>query len=60
MAGSNLARATVNLAELRKFGPAGREAVDDFLSGQAIEPALNAVPVALLQGFLKQLMQELR
>jgi len=59
MSRSKLDRAQVHSAKLKKFGYLALEAVDDFVSGKAIEPALSQLPAALVQGFLKQLRQEL-
>jgi hypothetical protein len=56
----NLTRAQTHVTSLRKFGPAGLEAVSDFMTGKAIEPALANVPGGLLQGFLRQLKQSLQ
>jgi hypothetical protein len=55
LAVSNLNRAELHVYELRKFGPLGIEAVDDFISGKAIEAALNGIPTKILQAFLNQL-----
>ena len=59
MSQSKLERAQQHSAKLRKFGYLGLEALDDFISGKAIEPALRQIPAAVIQGFLKQLRQEL-
>jgi len=60
MTAGDLERAETHVTQLRRFGPAGLQAVDDFLSGRVLEPALDAVPVKVLQGFLKNLLGELR
>jgi len=60
MADSKLDRAKLHLAELKKVRHTAREAVDDFLTGKVLEPALDTVPPKLLQGFLNQLREELK
>jgi len=55
MADSNLERATMHAAQLKKFGAPGVEAVDDFLTGKALEQVLDSIPRRVLQGFLTQL-----
>ncbi len=52
---SNLERAQTHVAQLRKVRHVAVRAVDDFLSGKAIEPALDGIPGKLLQGFLMQM-----
>ena len=59
LATNKLDRAQTYVAELRKFPRLGFETVDDFLSGKALEPALDAIPAKILQGFLKQLRASL-
>ena len=59
MAGGKLERAETYVGELARFGAAGLQAVDDFITGKAIEPALDSVPTRVLQGFLKQLRAKL-
>ena len=56
---SNLERGATHVDKLRQFGPTGKEAVADFLTGKALEPALDAIPTRVLQGFLTQLRNEL-
>ncbi|NLF31531.1 MAG: hypothetical protein GX591_11680 [Planctomycetes bacterium] len=56
----DLERAGTHVQTLRKYGSVGRQAVDDFLSGRKLEPALDKVPVKVLQGFLRNLLGELR
>ncbi|HOF17905.1 MAG TPA: RNHCP domain-containing protein [Phycisphaerae bacterium] len=56
---SNLARAEKHAAELKKFGPLGLEAVSDFVTGKALEPALDPIPVKVLQAFLTDLRDKL-
>lgn len=60
LSGSNLERAATHVHQLRKFKPVALQAVDDFISGKAIEPALDAIPSKLLRAFLMQLRDELR
>ena len=60
MSASNIERAESHAAKLRKFGPVGAQAVEDFLMDEALEPALDAIPRPLLQGFLKRLRQEVQ
>ena len=50
-------KAFTNLEEMLK--EPGIEAVDEFLSGNVSEPALNTVPPPVLKGFLKQLRQDI-
>ncbi|HUU21156.1 MAG TPA: hypothetical protein VM389_01345 [Phycisphaerae bacterium] len=60
MANAKLERAAVHVKKLKEFRGAGVQAVDDFLMGTALEPALGKIPPRVLQGFLKQLRQQLR
>jgi len=55
MVNGNLNRAGTYIPQLKKFGGAGIEAVEDFLSGRFIEPALDVIPTRVLHGFLAQL-----
>ena len=59
MADSNTELARTHSRQLRQFGAPGVQAVDDFISGTALEPALEAVPARLLSGFLKSLRKEI-
>jgi len=59
MAAGNLDRAATHAAELKKFEKPGIEAVKDFQSGGVSEPALGGIPAPVVQGFLKQLAEEL-
>ena len=52
---SQLERAQKHLAELKKVKRMARGEVDRFLSGDLLEPALDAVPAKLRMGFLNQL-----
>jgi len=58
MARGKLDRAAVHAAKLKEFGDLGRQAVEDFLTGGASEPALKEIPKPVLEGFLKQMQQE--
>jgi hypothetical protein len=60
MAEGNLTRANVTAGSLRKFGPVGVQAVDEFAAGKAAEPALKKIPPRVLQGFLAELKSKLR
>lgn len=60
MANSNLERAGTHVEKLRKFGPSGALAVEDFRMGRVLEPTLGDIPDALVSGFLKQLADQLR
>jgi len=51
----NLVRAATHADKLRGFGFAGIGAVDDFLEGNADEPALKHVPKPIREGFLREL-----
>ncbi len=55
LAASRLERAQRHLAELRKAPAPAAEAVEAFLTGKALEPALDGIPTKVLQGFLQQL-----
>ncbi len=60
MAGSNLEEAEDNARRLAEYKFTGVKAVDDFITGQAIEPALEDIPPELLQGFLSRLKNDVR
>jgi len=60
MARSSLDSAGEHVKELKRFGYLGRKAVEDFLTGRASEPALDAITKRVREGFLKQLSRELR
>ena len=59
LARSKLPQAETHAKKLRSFGPAGIQAVDDFLTGGATEPALDDLPAPVIQGFLNQLREQL-
>ena len=56
----DLERAETQAIQLKRFGPASLQAIDDFLGGRTLEPALDVIPVKVLQGFLKNLLGDLR
>ncbi len=60
VANSHLDRLAVHMTHLAKNKQAGLAAVADFITGKAIEPALDKIPPRVLQGFLAQLRDELR
>ncbi|MDY7011026.1 MAG: hypothetical protein SVV80_09785 [Planctomycetota bacterium] len=55
LADSKLEQAGAHLAKLQEFPVAAEKAVEDFISGKAIEPALDRIPTKVLNGFLKKL-----
>jgi hypothetical protein len=59
LAGSKLPQAGDHAKKLRSFGAEGVQAVNDFLSGGATEPALDNIPAPVREGFLKQLREQL-
>ena len=59
MAHSNLRRAQTHVTELSKFGPLGKQAVEDFAGGQVQEPAIEEIPEKLREAFLLQLKEQL-
>ena len=60
MSQSNLKRAQTHVEKLRPHKYTALQAVEDFVTGQALEPALEPIPPKLLRGFLDQLRQQLR
>ena len=60
MAGSNLSRAGTYAAKLNQFGSLGRQAVDDLLADEMLDPALASLPEPLVRGFLRQLSDDLK
>jgi hypothetical protein len=60
MSVSKLPQADKQVIELRKQGPLGRQAVEDFVTGKTLEPALAKIPARLLQAFLMQLRDKLK
>lgn len=59
MAHGKLERAETYVARLGHFGQLGRQAVEDFLAGEAIEPGLDTIPKPVMEGYLKQLQEQL-
>ncbi|HET6428510.1 MAG TPA: hypothetical protein VM389_09245 [Phycisphaerae bacterium] len=59
MSGSNIERAETHVDKLAPVRRTACVAVDDFLAGKVIEPALDKIPTKLLQGFLQQLKKKL-
>ena len=59
VAAGKLQLAEAHVPELQKFPALAAQAVDDFLTGKALEPALDAIPAKTLQGFLKKLRSSL-
>jgi hypothetical protein len=55
MADGKLARAGRHAEELHRYGPLGLQAINDFMTGMAAEPAMDHIPRPVLQGFLKEL-----
>lgn len=59
MVNGQLARASENAEKLSQYGDNGRQAVQDFISGKILEPALDRIPLRVLQGYLKELHKTL-
>ena len=59
MANGKLDRAEMYMLQLRRFGSTGVAAVDEFLSGQAVEAGIDFIPRRVLHGFLLQLKDRL-
>ena len=55
LADGKLERAETHVEQLKRYGRLGGQAVEDFISGSATDPALDQVPRPVIQGFLKQL-----
>ena len=55
MAEGKLEEAQQQAIQLKRYAPLGIQAVDEFLSGSATEPALDGIPRPVLQAFLKEL-----
>ena len=60
MSKSDLERAKTHVAKLKQFKYTGLQAVEDFVTGKVLEPALDLLPRKVLNGFLEQLSEELR
>ena len=59
MFNGKLGRAGAHAQKLKEFGQAGADALKDFQAGKAAEPALGGIPEPVLQGFLKELAEEI-
>jgi hypothetical protein len=59
MANSKLDRAKTHVAELKKVKRMARAEVDRFISGDVLEPSLDAIPAKIRMGFLNQLKSAL-
>jgi hypothetical protein len=57
MMAGQLARAPEHAEKLAQYGDKGRQAVLDFISGKVLEPALDRIPLRVLQGYLKELQK---
>jgi hypothetical protein len=55
MADGKLHRAEMHAEKLGEYVPLAGQAVEDFISGTAMEPALDPIPRPVLQGFLREL-----
>jgi len=55
MADGKLARAGRHAEQLKRYGPIGIQAINDFITGMATEPAMDHIPRPVLHGFLKEL-----
>jgi hypothetical protein len=60
MAEGKLEPAQTHADKLKRFGYKGLQAVDDFLSGNVQEPAMDEIPPKVVQGFLDQLREQVR
>ncbi len=58
MANGKLEQAEQQAIELRKYGHTGMAAVNEFLEGEADEPALKDVPPPVLEQFLRGLLDK--
>jgi NAD-dependent SIR2 family protein deacetylase len=59
MGDGNLERAKRHASRLRQFPYAARQAVDELLKKETLEPALDSIPQKVLTGFLNQLREQL-
>lgn len=59
LADSKLEQAGVHLEKLQEFPKPAAAAVEDFLTGKTIKPALDRIPTKVLNGFLDQLQKSL-
>ena len=60
MADGKLQRAEQHVEQLQRYGMVGYQAVEDFLSGMATEPAMDHIPRPVLLGFLRELKAQIR
>ncbi len=60
MSNSDLDKAENYVQRLKKHRYTGLQAVEDFQTGKALDPAVDSIPGKLLQGFLKQLREQVR
>ena len=56
---NNAKRAAKQVELLKRCGQKGLQAVDDFISGKAIEPALDSIPTKTLRGMLEELRERI-
>lgn len=54
-----LERAPTHAAKLKKYGFTAHQAIEDFQTGKALEPALEPIPPRVLQGFLAELKKQM-
>ncbi len=59
MAAGQTDRATNHVIQLNKFGSKAMDAIDDFVSGKALEPTLDTIPRKHLQQYLADLQRRL-
>jgi hypothetical protein len=59
MFNGQFARAGEHAAKLSEYGAPGRAAVNDFITGKLLEPALDRIPLRVLQGYLNDLNKSL-
>jgi len=57
MSQGKLQRAEQHAEKLRQHKPLGAAAVEDFLTGSAVEPALDHIPRPVILAFLKKLKE---
>ncbi|MFW6133250.1 MAG: hypothetical protein ACOC8F_05080 [Planctomycetota bacterium] len=58
MAEGKLERAETHVEKLKGYGKPGVQAVDEFLTGNALEPALDEMPPKVKNGYLNQLREK--
>ena len=59
MANGKLERAAQHAQQMKKFGFTAHQAVEDFQTGKALEPALDVLPTKVLHGYLAELKKQL-